>query len=108
MGKNFSKAGLSGAFFTSFYDLETVEIMPNLRWGKGEVGELALKFLRKKFGQIFLPVYIGDSTTDESAFRALQRGVTVKVGRGGRSAARYYVRSQAEVYKFLAWLESLD
>jgi len=50
--------------------------------------------------------YLGDDVTDEHVFRKL-RGITVAVGKRRRTAARYYLRSPAEVREFLAaWKES--
>lgn len=50
-------------------------------------------------------VYLGDDVTDESVFRRL-RGITVAVGKRQHTAARYYLRSPAEVRRFLrAWAE---
>lgn len=50
-------------------------------------------------------VYLGDDTTDEHVFRNL-RGITVAVGKRQRTAARYYLRSTAEVRRFLQlWKE---
>ena len=52
-----------------------------------------------------LPIYVGDDTTDESAFAALPKGVTVRVGALRHSRARYKLRSPAEVSTFLERLE---
>lgn len=49
--------------------------------------------------------YLGDDTTDEDVFRPL-RGITVAVGKRQRTAARFYLRSTAEVRTFLQlWKE---
>lgn len=50
------------------------------------------------------PVYLGDDTTDEDAFRALApdpRAVTIKVG-PGESVARYRLGTVEEVVDYLA------
>jgi trehalose-phosphatase len=52
-----------------------------------------------------LPIYVGDDTTDESAFAVLAKGVTVRVGALRHSKARYKLRSPAEVLNFLERLE---
>jgi trehalose 6-phosphate phosphatase len=50
-------------------------------------------------------IYLGDDATDEHVFRNL-RGITVAVGKRKRTAARYYLRSTAEVRRFLQlWKE---
>ncbi len=47
------------------------------------------------------PVYIGDDTTDEDAFRALaDRGITIKVG-DGATAARYRLPDESAVVAYL-------
>jgi trehalose-phosphatase len=53
-----------------------------------------------------LPIYVGDDSIDEPAFAALQRGITVKVGRACRSKARYRLADIGEVRRFLQRLGS--
>jgi trehalose 6-phosphate phosphatase len=73
------------------------ELRPRSEGGKGR----AALFLSKKFPRA-LPIVIGDDVTDEDMFKALKRrGILVRVGRSGRSAADYYLRSPREVGKFL-------
>jgi trehalose-phosphatase len=58
-----------------------------------------------------LPVYLGDDTTDEDAFRALGReGVTIRVGDSGSpTAARHRLRDPDEVLGFLQrWRDELE
>lgn len=50
------------------------------------------------------PIYIGDSATDEDAFRALADGLTIRVEYEEGSAARYHFRNREEVDKFLGML----
>lgn len=52
------------------------------------------------------PVYVGDDTTDEDAFRAIRPdGIGILVGPPRRSAARYCLPSPAHVRRFIAeWL----
>ncbi|MGH9815716.1 MAG: trehalose-phosphatase [Candidatus Acidiferrales bacterium] len=45
-------------------------------------------------------VHLGDDTTDEHVFRALD-GITVAIGKRRRTAARYYLNHAGEVRKFL-------
>lgn len=53
-------------------------------------------------------IYLGDDATDERVFRRM-RGISVAVGRRQRTAARYFLRSPAEVRRFLEALkESLE
>ncbi len=80
-----------------------LEIRPPAPWGKGE----AVLWLLSN--QVWLPgrmpttaVYIGDDRTDEDAFRALRDdGVTIRVGRSVRSAARYTIDDTESTARFL-------
>lgn len=52
-----------------------------------------------------LVFYLGDDTTDERVFEKLQ-GISIVVGRRGRTAARYFLRSPREVAQFVnRWSE---
>ena len=53
-----------------------------------------------------LPIYVGDDSIDEPAFTALQRGITIRVGRANRSRARYRLADIGEVRRFLQRLGS--
>ncbi|MDD4907429.1 MAG: trehalose-phosphatase [Candidatus Omnitrophica bacterium] len=79
------------------------EVRPASRWDKGKVVLWLLKrYARPLKGGKVLPIYIGDDTTDEDAFRALQgKGLTIRVGARGASCARYYLRDVDEVSAFL-------
>jgi trehalose-phosphatase len=80
------------------------EIRPTDQWHKGEaVLWLMRRFDRSKKRSVF-PVYVGDDTTDEDAFRAVRKkGIGIRVFRSGKggSHARYYVHSPAGVMVFL-------
>ncbi|OGS44173.1 MAG: trehalose-phosphatase [Elusimicrobia bacterium RIFOXYD2_FULL_34_15] len=82
------------------------EIRPNINWDKGKALLWVLSRLSAKRAGLhvrypLLPVYVGDDTTDEDAFKALKCGITVKVGKSNKSKAGYYLKSQQEVVKFL-------
>jgi len=76
------------------------EVRPNVNWNKGQA---VLWFLKKLAqGKKALPVYIGDDTTDEDAFKALKkRGLTIRVGKQKGSAAKYFIKNVDQVYKLL-------
>jgi len=77
---------------------KVLELAPDISWDKGKA---ALWILHKLKGK-YLPVYIGDDWTDETAFRALnKKGITIRVGKSARTAADYYLKSQREIIKFL-------
>ncbi|MBD3180211.1 MAG: trehalose-phosphatase, partial [Candidatus Latescibacteria bacterium] len=78
------------------------ELRPHTDWNKGE----ALLYLLEKTdgdSRRDVPVYIGDDTTDEDAFRAISGfGIGVVVGRDDkRTAADYRLQDTEEVASFL-------
>jgi trehalose 6-phosphate phosphatase len=79
------------------------EIRPPLVWDKGKI--VLWLLVREKFAsgdKPLLPIYAGDDTTDEDAFRALKnKGMTIFVGRPKKSYARYYLNNCKEVAQFL-------
>src|SRR3990172_2068899 len=77
-----------------------LEVRPETKEDKGTASLLILK----KFGNPKQVIYIGDGKTDEDAFRALPKGITIRVGKSKHSVAEYYVNSTKEVKKFLVWL----
>jgi trehalose 6-phosphate phosphatase len=77
------------------------DIRPRVYWNKGE----AVKWLLARVGQTdALVVFVGGDPTDEDAFAALPTGVTVRVGCGPETLARYHVDGPDGVRKFLEWL----
>ncbi|MEW6170448.1 MAG: trehalose-phosphatase [Candidatus Omnitrophota bacterium] len=79
------------------------EIKADIGWNKGKVvlWLLAREQFLLKDNEI-LPIYIGDDTTDEDAFKALKnRGITIFVGKPRYSYAKYYLKNVKEVEKFL-------
>ncbi len=55
------------------------------------------------------PVYIGDDTTDEDGFEAVNSsGCSIRVGSNSNSLAKYFVKSSTEVTKFLNRLIQLN
>ena len=82
-----------------------VELRPNIDWGKRD----AVEVLRKRFipeEEQWLPVYIGDDTTDENALEAVEGdGLSVIVGSDTDvTAASCVVNDPNEVTDFLSWL----
>jgi len=78
------------------------EVLPRQVEGKGKALRDALATLPKSV----LPIYIGDDTTDESAFAELETGLTIRVGLRTPTRAQYVLRSPAEVRLFLSRLEA--
>ncbi len=78
------------------------DLQPNIDWHKGKALIWLLDTLGLKQSEA-LSLYIGDDLTDEDAFRALrQLGIGIVVSEQPRStAARYALKSPAEVERFL-------
>jgi trehalose 6-phosphate phosphatase len=82
------------------------EVRPAVEWDKGE----AIALLIERYGKTkkeLLPIYLGDDQTDEDGFKVIEKqgGISVFVGEEtGNSAARYYLKSPAEVEQLLSRL----
>lgn len=79
-----------------------LEFRPDFDWDKGR----ALQWLLTELGfgdPTVVPLYFGDDTTDEDAFRVIQKqGIGIVVGRDGPpSLARYALDDTDEVTAFL-------
>ncbi|URA09249.1 bifunctional alpha,alpha-trehalose-phosphate synthase (UDP-forming)/trehalose-phosphatase [Thermospira aquatica] len=75
------------------------EIRPLNIWNKGN----AVSWIIENMGENRFPIYIGDDTTDEDAYIALQnRGLSISIG--GSVNANSYLQSQEEVKRFLTVL----
>lgn len=79
---------------------KVLEIRPGLNWDKGKGVKKLISFLKLKGD--FLRIYIGDDKTDEDAFRIFgEKDITILVGRGKESLAKYRLKNVDEVWKFL-------
>ncbi len=79
------------------------EFRPDFDWDKGRALQWLLGELRLGT-QTVTPMYLGDDTTDEDAFRVIRkRGIGIVVGRDGEpSHAHYALEDTDEVTSFLA------
>lgn len=85
-------------------NIRDVEVLPRSIPGKG----LAVRrFLAQPAFRRALPLYFGDDFSDESGFVAVRRGISVHVGKGRATRARYTVRNPVEVAAALAKLEAV-
>jgi len=73
------------------------ELLPRAIVGKGP----ATQGLLAKLPADTLPIFIGDDTSDESAFAVLRHGLAVHVGDHTQTKARFCLRDPAEVREFL-------
>ncbi len=81
---------------------KVLEIRPHGIWNKGD----AVKWICKNFGKKRMPVYIGDDTTDEDAFKAIKgKGIGICVGLNRQ--ADYFLESQDEVERLLLLMGNL-
>jgi trehalose-phosphatase len=80
-----------------------LEVRPHREWDKGKV--VLWLLTRQRFalkGKDVFPIYIGDDTTDEDAFKVLKNnGITIFVGKPKPSYAQYYLQDTNEVKEFL-------
>ena len=88
------------------------EVRPPIDWNKGKAVETIRQELKaviaSKQGQI---IYLGDDSTDEDAFRAVNQleGCSIFIGEENPlSAADYFLNSTSEVESFLARLLELN
>jgi trehalose-phosphatase len=85
---------------------EDCELLPTTFRGKGYA---VRKELSRKSHRTTLPVVFGDNLSDEPAFTASRRGITVRVGRerGVPTRAHFRLRSPAEVAVALARIDEV-
>ena len=76
------------------------EILPTIAGDKG----VAVRRVLRRLGGSPLVIYVGDDGTDELAFAALPRGLTICVAPGRDTRAKFAVRSTTEVRRFLRML----
>jgi trehalose 6-phosphate phosphatase len=87
---------------------KVIEIRPK-GWNKGKAVELILKNISEKIN--FLPIYIGDDTTDEDAFKQLEKkGITIFVTNDSNNptTAHYYLKNPDDVIIFLQNLSKIE
>jgi len=77
------------------------ELLPDAPADKGKAVKIILaEERRRRHGSRWAVFYLGDDTTDERVFEGL-KGITVRIGRTRRTAARFFLRSPAEAGKLL-------
>jgi len=79
------------------------ELLPRAIVGKG----LTTQGLLAKLPAHTLPIFIGDDTSDESAFAVIRHGLAIHVGDLKTTKATFTLRDPEEVMEFLERLEAL-
>ena len=80
---------------------QVFEVRPSVNHDKGT----AMQRFLEETPDDWLTLYLGDDTTDEDAFEAIQpEGVGIYVGADTATAADYRVATQEDVLLFLRWL----
>ena len=87
-----------------FASAHGLEVVPLEVRGKGAA---VRRILRQRALRGALPVYVGDDLSDEPAFRAVRKGVSVRVGFGRGTSAQYALRNPASVLAFLRLVEEV-
>jgi len=85
-------------------NLRDIEILPRSILGKGAAVRRLLADSKLRGS---LPFYFGDDFSDESGFAAVRRGFSIHVGRLRKTAARFTVRTPAQVALALTKLVSI-
>jgi len=78
-------------------------VRPKIDWHKGKAVDWILNQLAGDDASNILPVYLGDDTTDEDAFRAIKdKGFGILVAETPRETeAQYVIKNTEEVGKVL-------
>lgn len=85
---------------------ETFDVVPRSPRHKGTVARLLARVLALR-GRQPVTVFIGDALTDEDVFMTFKTALTVRVGYGAGSAAKYFVRTREDVDTFLERIAQL-
>ena len=90
------------------YGKQSVEVRPPVEWHKGLA---VLYLLQKRYGAEWAsavrPLYVGDDTTDEDAFRSLRgmgRSILVSAEGAAGSAADYVLPGPDAVHQLIRWI----
>jgi trehalose 6-phosphate phosphatase len=78
---------------------KVLELVPDISWNKG----YAARWILQQMNYEWLPIYIGDDQTDETAFEVFKKkGITIRIGESKKTAANFYLKSQREVPRLLS------
>lgn len=100
-----ARSWLASGALKSLDASEAVELLPNIPWTKGDAVRWIVKDIERHANESAWCVFFGDDVTDEDAFRAIERGLTVVVGQRP-SRARLRLNSPSDVAAVLAHVNS--
>ncbi len=81
------------------------DVIPDFDWSKGHFAQQIVNLFSKTTKENIATIFIGDDSTDESAFLILKKGINIRVGRKKKTLANHYLKNSSDVYKFLCWIE---
>jgi trehalose-phosphatase len=81
-------------------------LLPDAESDKWGAVSFIMEREQRRGGKRWLLIFVGDDATDERVF-ARMKGISIAVGKKSKTAARYWLRSPAEVRKFLERLHEM-
>lgn len=95
-----TKPYLSSGAIKITHGKKVINIIPNIDWDKGKAALWILSAVDPK--RRLTPIYMGDDRTDEDAFLAIKRGITILISeKRKKSHAKFFLRNVGEVKTFL-------
>ena len=85
-------------------NLRDVEVAPI---SIGDKGVAVRQFLDEPAMRGALPIYFGDDFSDEPAFAAARKGISILVGKRRATRAKFSLRGPAEVAEALTRMEEI-
>ncbi|MCC6347272.1 MAG: trehalose-phosphatase [Nitrospirales bacterium] len=77
---------------------KVLELAPGIRWNKGA----AALWMLKQWGDLCLPIAVGDDQTDETVFHALGgMGLCIRIGKSKTTHAQYYLKGSRETLRLM-------
>lgn len=82
---------------------KVLELMPDIAWNKGN----AVLWILDRLGDNYLPIFVGDDVTDETAFKALENGgITIRIGRSKNTFACFYLQDYRGTLRLLKTIQA--
>ncbi len=94
---------INDKYFEVLSGRKVIEVRP-VGWDKGKAVQLICKhIIRQDPVENYLPIYMGDDSTDEDVFKILNHGIGIYIKNEGKivTKADYYLNNPADVFLFL-------